>query len=164
MNATGSDVTRSQIEDFLYLEAELLDKWKLMEWVELFTENGTYMVPPNHDPDAKYLENVFLIHDDRQRIEQRAKRLLKKEAHVEFPHSITLHNFFNVRLTKVEDGVIHVNCNFITYRTKREKLDPFIGTIEYQFVIESGDLKIQQKKVMLQLDSLRPQGKLSFIL
>lgn len=164
MNTTEAKVTRSHIEDFLYYEAELLDEWKLMEWVELFTEKGKYMIPPNHSPDANYLENVFLIHDDRKRIEQRAIRLLKKEAHVEFPHSTTLHNFFNVRLKKHEDNIIYVTCNFITYRTKREKLDPFIGTTEYQLIVEGKEIKIQQKKVMLKLDSLRPQGKLSFIL
>lgn len=164
MNVIESKITRSDIEDFLYKEAELLDDWKLLEWADLFTDDAKYMVPPNHDPDAEYLENVFLIHDDRQRIGQRAKRLLKKEAHVEFPHSTTLHNFFNVQIKKVEDDIVYANCNFITYRTKRERLDPFIGKSEYQLRVVDGEIKIKQKKVILALDSLRPQGKLSIIL
>ena len=46
------NITRQEIEDFLYNEAELLDKWKMKEWAALFTENGTYEIPPIGSPDA----------------------------------------------------------------------------------------------------------------
>ena len=45
------------------------------------------------------------MHDDRARLEQRALRLLKKEAHVEYPHSQTLHNVSNVRIVSNEEDV-----------------------------------------------------------
>jgi p-cumate 2,3-dioxygenase beta subunit len=158
------EITREQVEDFLYHEAELLDEWKLKEWAALFAEDGSYLIPPIADPDAEHNHSVYLAYDDRARLEQRALRLLKKEAHVEYPHSITLHNVFNVRLKKIENGVIYVTCNFITYRSKRQRLDPFVGVNEYQLVQENGEIKILQKKVLLKLDNLRPQGKVSIIL
>ncbi|MFC3882429.1 aromatic-ring-hydroxylating dioxygenase subunit beta [Bacillus songklensis] len=157
-------ITRQEIEDFLIHEAELLDEFKLKEWAALFASNGTYVIPPIGNPDADFKKSLFFVHDDRARLEQRALRLLKKEAHVEYPHSTTLHNVTNVRIVSNEEDAVKVRCNFSTYRTKREMLDNYIGVLEYTLVKENEELKIQSKKVILKLDSLRPHGKVSIIL
>jgi p-cumate 2,3-dioxygenase beta subunit len=157
-------VTTEQVEEFLYHEADLLDDWDLMSWAELFTENGLYLMPPTDRPNAHHQNTLFFISDDRLRIVQRAKRLLKKEAHVEYPHSTTCHLYSNIRILGVEDGIIHVGCRFITYRSKREVVDAFVGRIRYKLVEADGQLKILEKRVVLALDALRPQGKVSIIL
>jgi p-cumate 2,3-dioxygenase beta subunit len=157
-------ITREQIEDFLYYEAELLDEWKLEEWADLFTEDGSYLIPSTTDPNADFCQTLFLVADDHHRIVQRAKRLLKKEAHVEYPHSTTLHTISNVRIKDIQDDTVFVRCNFITYRTKREILDVFVGHHEYKLVVREGRIKIREKRVILDLDALRPQGKVSIIL
>src|SRR4051812_28851342 len=158
------NITRQGIEEFLYHEAELLDNWQLEEWAALFSVDGTYEIPPIGNPDADFKKSLFLVHDDRARLEQRALRLLKKEAHVEYPHSATLHNVTNVRIAKNEDDVLTVKCNFTAYRAKRDFLDTYVGVNEYTLVKEDGELKIQSKKVILKLEALRPQGKVSILL
>jgi p-cumate 2,3-dioxygenase beta subunit len=158
------NIKRQEIEEFLYHEAELLDNWQLEEWAALFSVDGTYEIPPIGNPNADFKTSLFLVHDDRARLEQRALRLLKKEAHVEYPHSKTLHNVSNVRIVKNEGDVVSVKCNFSTYRAKRDFLDIYVGVNEYQFVKEDGELKIKSKKVILKLEALRPQGKISIIL
>ena len=65
----------------------MLDEWKLKEWAALFSSKGTYVIPPIGSPNADFRKSLFLVHDDRARLEQRALRLLKREAHVEYPHS-----------------------------------------------------------------------------
>lgn len=157
-------ITRQEVEDFLIHEAELLDEWKLKEWAALFASNGTYVIPPIGNPNADFKKSLFFVHDDRDRLEQRALRLLKKEAHVEYPHSTTLHNVTNVRIVSNEEDEVKVRCNFSTYRTKREMIDNYVGVLEYTLVKENEELKIQAKKVILKLDSLRPHGKVSIIL
>lgn len=158
------NITRQQIEDFLYREAELLDEWKMVEWAALFSSDGAYLVPPIGNPDADFNRSLFIVHDDRARLEQRALRLLKKEAHIEYPHSTTVHNYHNIRMVDQNSDSAKVKCNFSTYRTKREVMDCYIGVMEYKLVMEDGELKIQEKKVVLKLDSLRPHGKVSVIL
>jgi p-cumate 2,3-dioxygenase subunit beta len=158
------NIKRQEIEEFLYHEAELLDNWQLEEWAALFSVDGTYEIPPIGNPNADFKTSLFLVHDDRARLEQRALRLLKKEAHVEYPHSKTLHNVSNVRMVNNEGDVVSVKCNFSTYRAKRDFLDIYVGVNEYQFVKEDGELKIKSKKVILKLEALRPQGKISIIL
>ena len=39
------NVSRADIEDFLFTEADLLDEWRLPEWLELFTDDAIYYVP-----------------------------------------------------------------------------------------------------------------------
>jgi p-cumate 2,3-dioxygenase beta subunit len=50
---SAADLTRAEVEDFLYEEAALLDEWKLAEWHALFTEDATYRVPSTDVPEAE---------------------------------------------------------------------------------------------------------------
>ena len=38
-----TDVTRGEVEDLLFLEAALLDEWRMEEWLELWTEDAEYV-------------------------------------------------------------------------------------------------------------------------
>lgn len=156
--------THQNVIDFLYTEAKILDEWRLKEWAALFTDDGVYHVPPIGLPDADPREYLYFAHDDRSRIQERAERLLKKEAHVEYPHSTTIHNYNNILVGDLEADVITIECNFTIHRTKREVMDTFIGKHFYEIVQEEGEFLIKSKKVVLHLDSLRPHGKISLIL
>jgi p-cumate 2,3-dioxygenase subunit beta len=155
---------RLRVEDFLYHEAALLDEWRLEDWASLFTEDGVYLIPPTDNPEGERNDSLFLIADDHHRLVERAKRLLKKEAHVEYPHSKTCHLVSNVRVKEIKGEVIYATCKFITYRSKREILDPYVGHCDYKLVERDGELKIVEKRVVLAMDALRPQGKVSVIL
>src|SRR6202000_2847442 len=47
-------VSRAEVEDLFYYEAELLDAWQLDEWLTLLADDATYYVPPNDKPDADH--------------------------------------------------------------------------------------------------------------
>ena len=67
-----SDLKREEVEDFLYLEARLLDEWRLEDWEKLFTDDGRYLVPPVGIGDADTADPanmLFLVADDRTRIQ-----------------------------------------------------------------------------------------------
>ncbi|MEQ9642119.1 MAG: aromatic-ring-hydroxylating dioxygenase subunit beta [Alphaproteobacteria bacterium] len=156
---------RLEVEDFLYREAALLDRWQLMEWTDLFTEDGEYQVPSTDlPPGAEPSSSLFLIYDDRFRLEQRAKRLTKRTAHAEFPPSKTRHTIFNVRVLEENGDDITVECAFVVYRAKREYLDIYPGMTEYRLVRGEDGFRIRRKRAVLDLDALRPQGKVSIIL
>ena len=75
------DWTRSDIEDWLYTEAALLDEWRLPEWRQLFTEDASYLVPNMAgDPYAPPAATLYLIADDGHHLTERVKRLGKKTA------------------------------------------------------------------------------------
>ena len=171
--AATSAVSRAAVEDFLYHEADLLDSWKLEEWAELFSDDGQYWVPSTDaPPDADPRHSLFLIYDDRHRIGERAKRLLKKSAHAEFPHSRTRHLISNVRLHSAIDaaadglreGDLRVTCNFVVYRSKHGMNDIYPGHSIYDLVCDGESFRIRLKRAVLDVDTLRPQGKVSIVL
>lgn len=158
-------ISRSDVEDFLYHEADLLDRWELMAWVALFTDDGQYLVPSTDAPDGDPSTTLSLIYDDRHRLEERAKRLLNKAAHAEFPHSQTRHLVTNVRIASVgDDASLRVHCNFVVYRSKGEVNDVYPGHSSYELVPADNSFRIRLKRAVLDVQSLRPQGKVSIIL
>jgi len=157
-------ITRQEIEDFLYEEAALLDEWRLQEWLELLTEDAAYYVPSTDIPDGDHRTTLFLIADDAVRLRSRVKQLLGKSAHAETPHSRTRRLLSNVRIRGVEDDCISVTANFAVYRLRLEQVDTYVGRYEYVLVRHQGRLKIRERRAILDLEALRPHGKVSFIL
>jgi p-cumate 2,3-dioxygenase subunit beta len=157
--------TRAAAEDFLFREAELLDAWRLEEWAALFTDDGEYLIPPTNMPEGDPETTLFLIYDDRLRLQERAKRLLKRQAHAEFPHSVTRHVIGNVVVRGIRDATAHVTCNFLVTRSRFGKTDLFPGHTEYRLQLAAdGTPAIRLKRVVIDLDALRPHGKVSIIL
>jgi p-cumate 2,3-dioxygenase subunit beta len=157
-------VTRHAIEDFLYEEAALLDEWRLDEWLELLTDDATYEVPSTDAPDGDPQRTLSLIADDKLRIRSRVAQLLGKSAWAENPPSRTRRMISNVRIRQVEGDSIDVTANFVVYRLRFEQMDTYVGRYEYTLVQRDGRLKIRARKAILDLEALRPHGKVSFIL
>jgi p-cumate 2,3-dioxygenase beta subunit len=159
------DWTRSEVEDWLFHEAALLDDWRLVEWRQLFTDDCSYLVPSLiGDPYASPEQTLYLIADDSHHLSERVKRLGKKTAHAEYPHSVTQRVISNVRIIGVEAGEIRVNCNFITHRNSQGITDTYFGRHEYRFVQPAETLLVREKRSILAIGALRPHGKLSIIL
>ena len=157
-------VSRAEVEDFLFHEADLLDRWALDDWAQLFTDDGEYLIPPTDLPDGDPGKHLFLVYDDRHRLGERAKRLGKKSAHAEFPHSRTRHLISNVRIAQ-EAAVVTVHCSFVVYRSKQGVNDVYPGHSIYRLIVrQEGGFAIRSKRAVLDVDTLRPQGKVSIIL
>lgn len=156
---------RYEVEEFLFEEAERLDAWRLPEWLELFTDDAHYQVPCMDLPgDASPDSNLFYIADDRFRLGERVKRLMKRTAHVEFPHSKTRHMIGNVRASRQPDGTVDASAVFATYRTKDGVTDVYVGKNIYQLVPSGSSFKIRSKRSVLDADALRPSGRISIVL
>ncbi|KYK47729.1 aromatic-ring-hydroxylating dioxygenase subunit beta [Bradyrhizobium diversitatis] len=158
-------VNRSDVEDFLFAEADLLDQWRLPEWLTLFTEDAKYEVPcTDLAPDASPDTSLFYIADDRVRLGERVKRLMKRTAHAEFPHSRTSRIVGNVRIRGRTEREIDVSCVFQTLRTKDGTTDLYFGTSNYKLATDGEGLKIREKRCLLGSEGLRPSGRISIVL
>lgn len=158
-------ITRTEAEDFLYREARLLDEWNLEAWAALFTDDGQYLIPPIEAPRSEPGKALFLVYDDRHRLGERAKRLLKRHAHAEFPHSVTSRIIGNVIVEGEHEGVTGVHCTFVVYRSRNEESQVFPGRALYELVRDGdGAIRIRSKRAIVDADSLREQGRISLIL
>lgn len=156
--------TRAQAEEFLYEEAALLDQWRLDEWLSLFAPDAHYCVPSLDAPTASPAESLVLVNDDFTRLKSRVHQLTGRFAWAENPRSRTRRLVTNVRLLSEQDGVCEVRANFVVYRIQHEVVDTYIGAYEYTLLKHDDSFRIRRRKSILDLDALRPHGKLSFIL
>lgn len=158
-------VTRSEIEDFLYHEAALLDEWRLDEWLALLTDDAAYYVPSNDAPESDHKSALFMVADDANRIRARVKRLKDTQAHAEFPHSRTRRMIGNVRITSRDGDALTVAANFTIHRFRRGAPErKFVGRYVYRLVSVDGGLKIAERRAILDSTELGAQGAVSFIL
>lgn len=161
---SDADLVRS-IEEFLYAEADLLDEWRLHEWLALFTERGRYLVPSTDKPDGDPTKDLFLVQDDRFLLEQRVNSLQTRAAHAEYPHSRTRRLVTNIKAGETEEGLIEVRANFAVFRARNGAVDTYFG--RYTHLLErEGDqgFRFVIRKAILDLEALRPHGKVSIIL
>ncbi|MBY8824329.1 aromatic-ring-hydroxylating dioxygenase subunit beta [Sphingomonas colocasiae] len=158
-------LSRAECEDLLYHEAALLDDWQLDEWFALFAPGATYDVPQaGAADDISSAEALFYIADDYDRLRYRVERLKSPMAHSEWPRSDTARIIGNVRVLGVNEAGVQVRCTYVCYRSKNNVTDTFIGHCLYTLIGEPGAIRIASKRVMLDVNSLRPQGRVSIIL
>src|SRR5882672_3013132 len=138
--AARNVVTRAEVEDFLYREAALLDEWKLNEW-------------------------EALLADDAERIRQRVIRINDPNCHAEYPKSRTRRMISNVRIVAVDGDLVTVNANFVCYRFRRyERIREYVGAYRHVLRREGNELRIKERRVVIDAHELGSLGSVSFIL
>ena len=158
-----NEIGRAAVEDFLYHEAALLDAWRLDEWLALLTDDATYRVPSNDQPESDPKAALFTIADDIRRIRARVERLKDPHAHAEFPRSRTRRLISNVRI--LERSPLVVEANFVVYRYRaNDDMRTYVGRYRYTLVSQGGALRIKAREAILDAMELASLGTVSFIL
>ena len=150
---------RRQIEDFYYLEAELLDERKLREWFNLLTEDVRYWMPLRHNTMERPSDVVeelskpgegYYFDDDFKSLKIRVERAYSKVAWAEVPPSRTRHLITNVRVKNDDGDEIEVHSNFLVYRTRMETdKDVFVGTRQDILRRSNASFKIARRTIIL---------------
>jgi 3-phenylpropionate/cinnamic acid dioxygenase small subunit len=141
-------VDRHSVEGFLFLEARLLDEHHYDEWLALWAEDALYWVPSNRD-DLDPKREVSIIHDDRERLEERIFRLTKTATHAQDPRSRTSRLISNVEVQEGNNGEVVVFSNFNLTELRRGKQDTFAGRTVHRLRTLGGGFQIVSKKVLL---------------
>lgn len=158
---SSSALSRSQAEDWLYHEAELLDQWRLHDWLELFTADATYHVPDGAD-DSPASVRAALINDDRARLEERVWRLVTGPAHAQIPRSTTRRLISNVRVAGAADDVL-VTSNFLVHEIRKGQERSLVGQYRHRMRPGSDGWKVTGRTALLQ-NSVLPLFNVSIII
>ena len=158
-------VARSEVEDLLYLEASLLDEWRMEDWLGLWAEDAAYIVPTNDNPDADPDRDLMYINHDYRLLKGLVVRLMSVHAHREYPWSKTRHLVTNVRvLGEDEDGVVHAEAAFTVWRFRNKDAESFVGRYELRVRCVGDELRLSGKKIVLDAWTLAPYGAISVVL
>jgi 3-phenylpropionate/cinnamic acid dioxygenase small subunit len=163
--AYGSPALVHEVEGFLAYDAELLDEWRLQEWLELFTPDCLYLVPSTDRPGGDPELDLFFIRDDYFLLSQRVEALLNGSAWTESPHSTTHRMISNVRARERGDGRLSVKANLLVHRSRGDRLDAYPAHLSLT-LLRGGraGFEIAERTAALALEQLRPHGRLSVLL
>jgi len=164
-------LTRSEAEEFLYLESRLIDENRLEEWLKLFSDDGIYWIPSNENADPE--TETSIIHDDLLQLEKRIFQLRNKHL-AQDPCSRTIHFISNVEVEKAETAnAASIRCNTIVYEMRpgdHQQLQlgladvrTFASRCYYKLLQQNGDWRISQKQVIL-INRDLPLENITFIL
>ncbi len=155
-------VLMREIEDFLYLEADLLDAREYEKWLDLLADDIRYWMPirknvafEDRTRETTDENDIAWFNDDKATLTKRVKQLLTGIHWAEEPISRIAHLVSNVRLVKpisrLGDGEsAKVMCRFIVYRNRLEtETDLLAGRREDTVRRENGALKIARRKIIL---------------
>ncbi len=171
MTTLARNMTREEAEDFLYMEARLLDENKLEDWLALFTADGIYWLPIDEDDDPERQASV--IYDDCLQREKRVHQLRQGARYSQLPASRTIHYLSNVEVEPSAPGEVLLRCNVLILELRpgdHQAIQKGLGNQRalagrcfYRLVSADGGWRIALKKVML-IDRDMPLYNLTFVL
>jgi len=139
---------RSEIEQFLYHEAWLLDHGRFDEWLGLFTDDATYWIPLQAN-QADPLTTSSIVYDDRRLLEVRVRQFQHPRAHARVPAPRTMHQVGNVRVVEVGTPDVRVGSTLVVVEYRRERQRVWGALVEHRLRRSADGLRIAAKRIDL---------------
>src|ERR1700722_750274 len=137
-----------QVQQFLFLEAELLDDRRFDEWIALFEPDGEYWVPMVWgQPDP--FQHISLIYENVEVLTMRVQRLKELAALSQRPFSRTCHHLGNVTIRSADDNKLSVRSALIVVEYRRNEQRTFAGYARHTLTRNGAAFRIQAKRVDL---------------
>ena len=149
---------KHEVEEFLFMEAELLDSRRFDDWLSVLTEDIHYWMPIRRTTTAREVEREFtkpggmaFFDDNLDYLKMRVDRLRVGRAWAEDPPSRTRRLITNIRVTAIEGEEVAVGCNFKLYRTRlNSEEDSWIGRREDTLRRVDGQFKLARRHIFLE--------------
>lgn len=137
-----------EIEEFLFLEARLLDDREFQSWADLFADDGVYWVPMREGQDDRLTEHS-IFHDDKALLDVRVRRLQHPETYAQIPASRTRHVVGNVVLEANDGDEIRVRSNLVMLEYRQDNQRVFGAEVHHRLRRVGDDFRIVLKRVDL---------------
>ena len=133
---------KQEIEDFLYMEADLLDQRRFREWLDLLAEDLVYFMPIRRNvkfgqqaekEETRQGEGISWFDEDKWTLGKRVDQILTGVHYAEEPLSRVAHMVSNVRLLDVRPDAdnpseVTLSCRFLVHQNRVEyETYTFIG-------------------------------------
>ncbi len=138
--------TQHEVEQFLYQQAEFLDGKHWQPYIDLFTPDGVYWMPP--EPSYKTWEGqVAIFAEDKNLMTVRMKRLLHPDAWSQRPLWETNHVVSNVIIEKQTRDEIVVRSRFHMLELRRDDVRHFAGAYRHELKKTRDGYRIKLQRV-----------------
>ncbi|SEE43181.1 MULTISPECIES: aromatic-ring-hydroxylating dioxygenase subunit beta [Pseudomonas] len=138
----------NQVSAFIWQEADMLDHGDFVEWLDLWTEKATYIIPI--DPLETDFENTLnYAYDDHHMRQLRVTRLTSGESISTTPRARTVRSQSRFRVLSDEDGVVTVRCAQNLREFRKDVLKQYTADVTFELVRSGDSFKIQRKLIQL---------------
>ncbi|MBO9513506.1 MAG: aromatic-ring-hydroxylating dioxygenase subunit beta [Variovorax sp.] len=155
----GNDLQR-EVEQLLYLQAELLDRKHWQAWMDLFDERGIYWMPAAPE-QTEWEGSPSIFAEDKLMMEIRKGRITHPNAWSQAPMWETSHVVGNVAIESACGATIQVRSRFHMMELRRDDMRHFGGTYRHTLVRDAaGALRI----VLQRVDLFNGQAPFDYVL
>ena len=144
----GADLQR-EVEQFLYLQAELLDAKQWQAWMDLFDELGVYWMPVERS-QTEWEGSPSIFAEDKLMMEIRKGRITHPNAWSQAPMWETNHLVSHIAIESADAHQIQVRSRFHMMELRRDNVRHFGGSYRHTLVRDAaGALRIRLQRVDL---------------
>lgn len=143
-------MNRQDIIDFIYREADLLDRMQWQSWVELYHPQARYWMPLEWQQTDPVLQ-PSLMYEDLLLLKVRVERLNGERTFSQKPKSRCHHLLQAPQITAFDEaaGTASTRTSFIYTETRGDVLERFSGWASHDLVTVDGAIKIKLKRIDL---------------
>jgi len=149
-----------EVEQLLYLQAELLDGKHWQEWIDLFAQDGVYWMPVAPE-QTEWESSPSIFIEDKLMMEIRKGRVSHPNAWSQAPQWETNHLVSHVAIESSEGGTIAVRSRFHMMELRRDVIRHFGGSYRHWLARGTdGRLSIKLQRV----DMFNSQASFDYVL
>lgn len=139
--------TQHAVEQFLFRQAELLDTKRWQDYIDLFTPDGIYWMPP--DPSHTTWEGMSAIFaEDKNLMTVRVNRVLHPDAWSQRPQWGTNHVVGNVMIeSEKPNGDVVARSRFHMMELRRDDVRHFAGSYVHHLSRTKNGYRIKLQRV-----------------
>jgi 3-phenylpropionate/cinnamic acid dioxygenase small subunit len=147
-----------RVEEFLYLEARLLDERRFEEWLDLLAEDVRYWMPMTRNvrfdeadrAETRERQDVNWFDEGKDTLRLRVQQIRTGVHWSEEPMSRTCHYVSNVQLDAVAPETVSICSRFLIYRNRGDtEVDLFAGKRQ-DLLLSAGDgFRLRHRKIVL---------------
>jgi 3-phenylpropionate/cinnamic acid dioxygenase small subunit len=161
-NALFSQQTFARAIEFIWREAELLDRREYRAWLDLWDASGFYVVPI--DPDTTdFAATLNYAYDDHDMRDKRVQRMTSGYSASASDAARTVRTVSRFTLSSDSAGIVEVKSSQIIIAYKRGMSTIFAADLSHTISFESGEPRLMQKVIRL-IDSTEALSAIGFLL
>ncbi|ABC35484.1 aromatic-ring-hydroxylating dioxygenase subunit beta [Burkholderia thailandensis] len=161
-NAPFTDRALARAVEFIWREAELLDRRDYRGWLALWNPAGHYVVPI--DPAATDFEATLnYVYDDHEMREKRVERMLSGHSASASDAARTVRTVSRFTLERESADTIEVKSAQVVVAYKRGAATLFAADVAHRLELRGGDVRLAEKVIRL-IDSTDALSAIGFLL
>ncbi|MDJ0933109.1 aromatic-ring-hydroxylating dioxygenase subunit beta [Breoghania sp.] len=141
-------ISLQEAQEFIWLEADILDRADYDVWLKLWIEDGHYVIPVERDDDD-FRNHLNILYDDASMRKMRTERLQGGFAISAVPAARTIRLSSRFAVIESLPGALKVRSAMHLTEDKFGRQRPFLADVEHHLVRRDGKLLIHDKIVRL---------------